>query len=213
MTRIAGDDELRSMIDHLVCREPRFAPVVQRHGVPALRRSKPGLESLLRIVTDQLISLKAGAAIWRRLETHLAPFEPDRIARCSVSELRGLGLSGAKARTFIAAAAAFCGPEFSDANMACLPDDELARLLMTVKGVGSWTTDIYLLSAVQSADAWPATDLALQVAAAHLLDLPGRPDGRVMALIAEPWRPYRAVAARLLWSHYRGLKGMTQAVS
>jgi DNA-3-methyladenine glycosylase II len=191
--------------------EPRFALVVERHGLPPLRHCEPGLESVLRIVTDQLISLKAGEAIWARLKQSLHSLEPGAVLACTQSDLRALGLSGAKARTFHAAAQAFRDGRFAAATSGVAADEDIVQGLLEIPGVGPWTANIYLMTALSSADAWPAADLALQQAAGHLLALPGKPGAREMALLAEAWRPWRSAAALLLWSHYRGLKQMPQA--
>jgi DNA-3-methyladenine glycosylase II len=76
--------------------------------------------------------------------------------------------------------------------------------------VGPWTADIYLLAVVGAADAWPIGDLALRIAVKDFLKLDRQPEIIEMAALAESWRPWRAVAARLLWSHYRGLKDLPQ---
>lgn len=204
MRSLRSEGDLALAIERLMAAEPRFAPVVARHGLPPLRLCEPGLKSLLRIVTDQLISLKAGEAIWSRLEPALDPFTPEAVLACPQTELRALGLSGAKARTFHAAARA--------AGDGLLTGDEtvLPRLLQ-VTGIGPWTANLYLLSALGFADAWPAADLALQNAAMDLLSLPVRPGARDMAVLGEGWRPHRSAACLLLWSHYRAMKGMPQA--
>jgi DNA-3-methyladenine glycosylase II len=172
-----------------------------------------GLEGLLRIVTDQLISLQAGAAIWQRIEYELAPFEAPRIARKREASLMKLGLSGAKARCFKSVAQAVAKGDLDFAKLAQRSDAEVLTALTALTGIGPWTADIYLLSAMGRADAWPAGDLALQAAAHHLFELPERPAAGPLTSMAEPWRPWRSVAARLLWSHYRGLKGMSQHVA
>jgi DNA-3-methyladenine glycosylase II len=177
--------------------------------MPPLRHVEPGLQSLLRIVTDQLISLKAGEAIWARLAARLGRFTPDLVLAANQEELRSLGLSGAKARTFHAAALAFGQGSLSDADG--LGDAEVQRRLLAIPGVGPWTASIYLLMALRSADAWPAADLALQVAAQDLFCLQERPSSRRMAELGEAWRPYRSAAALLLWRHYRGLRDMSPA--
>lgn len=205
MTRLTTRDELAEAVERLIEVEPRFAVVVAHHGLPSLRREKPGLQSLLRIVTDQLISLRAGEAIWNRLANRLESFEPDTVLACPEAELRVLGLSGAKARTFHAAARAF-----RDGSMQ-VPDAQLNEALLDIPGIGPWTASIYLLTAAGAPDAWPAADLALQRAAMDLLSLPEKPAAPEMVALAEPWRPFRSAAALLLWSHYRGLKGMPQA--
>jgi DNA-3-methyladenine glycosylase II len=212
MRCISSAADLEEAISVLVKIEPRFGAVVERHGIPPLRLVPQGLQSLLRIVTDQLISLQAGAAIWRRVEERLSPFDPDLILSHSEEDLKCLGLSGAKARTFHAAAAAARQALFDPRRTVELDDDALAKALMAIHGIGPWTADIYSLAAVGRIDSWPRGDLALQVAAQDLLDLGARPKLKTMSEIAEKWRPYRSVAARLLWSHYRGLKGIGQAI-
>ena len=213
MTVLDSEAQLAEAIFRLAAIEPRFGGIVTRHGIPPLRRSEPGLRGLLRIITDQLISLKAGEAIWRRIETELHPFDAGTISGMEHMRLMALGLSGAKARTFQALSQAVHDGHVEFNELAGADDDEVLRRLQKIKGIGPWTADIYLLSAMGRADAWPAGDLALQAAAQDLLGLPNRPGAQDMKHLAEAWRPWRSVAARLLWSHYRGLKGMTQSVT
>lgn len=170
---------------------------------------EPGLKSLLRIVTDQLISLKAGEAIWRRLEVRLGDFDGRLVLDCPEAELRALGLSGAKARTFHAAASFFS--EFHQDELARMSNDEAVKTLTRIRGIGPWTANI-LLSAMSRADAWPAGAPGAASGIAAFVGLPERPGSKVMLAISQPWRPVRSAAARLLWSHYRGLKGLDQRV-
>lgn len=206
MQRLDTEDDLKYAVAWLTGVEPRFADVVKRNGLPPLRHAEPDLESLLRIVTDQLISLKAGQAIWSRLATRFGRFAPGDVLAAGEDELRRLGLSGAKARTFRAAALAFATGQFND--MASLDVGEVERRLLEIKGIGPWTASIYLLMALRAADAWPAADLALQVALEDLLELSTRPSSRQMVAIGEAWRPHRSAAALLLWRHYRGIRGI-----
>lgn len=206
MDRLDTISDLEVAVARLSAVEPRFAGVVQRHGLPPLRHAEANLGSLLRIVTDQLISLKAGQAIWSRLATRFGDFAPADVLAASEEELRALGLSGAKARTFRAAARAFADGWFDTRQERGAA--EVERRLLEISGVGPWTASIYQLMALRAADAWPAADLALQVAVQDLLGLVERPAARRMTELAEPWRPCRSAAALLLWQHYRGLKGM-----
>jgi len=206
MQRLETQKDLEQAVARLVAVEPRFAAVVDRYTLPPLRHADPGLESLLRIVTDQLISLKAGGAIWSRLATKFGRFTPAGVLAASHDDLRGLGLSGAKARTFRAAALAFSQGRFEGCE--ALDEAEVQRRLMVIPGVGPWTASIYLLMSLRSGDAWPAADLALQVAAHDLMGLAERPTTRRMIDLGEAWRPYRSTAALLLWRHYRGIRGM-----
>lgn len=195
-----------------LCRcEPRLIAVVERHGMPSLRPMAGGIEGLLLIVTEQFLSLKAAAVIWERLHARLSPFSPAGILDCTHAELQQLGLSGAKARSFHAIALAVQDGRFSPERLIDLEDAAVRKQLLSLTGVGPWTAEIYLLAALQRPDAWPAGDLALQVATADLFGLAHRPDSRAMMDLGAAFAPYRAVAARLLWSHYRGLKGLKQA--
>jgi DNA-3-methyladenine glycosylase II len=207
MQRLDTEQDLAAAVARLAECEPRFAGIAERHGLPPLRHAEPGARSLLRIVTDQLISLQAGAAIWARLAARLEPFAPDIILACPQEELRALGLSAAKARCFHAVAQAFAAGAPHTENQGT---DEIVRTLTAIPGIGPWTAQIYMLTALRAADAWPAGDIALQHAAAALLALPARPTTAQMIEIAEEWRPHRSTAALLLWSHYRAVKRMPQ---
>ncbi|MFO1122279.1 MAG: DNA-3-methyladenine glycosylase 2 family protein [Hyphomicrobiales bacterium] len=204
-------DDLAAAVGALARREPRFALVLARHGVPALRRMPEGHASLLRIVTDQLISLKAAAAIWQRLTAAHPGLDAAALARAPEAELRGLGLSGAKARSFRAIATAVVSGQLDMPGLAALDDEAVLTRLTAVHGIGPWTAQIYLLMGLGRGDGWPAGDLALQIAAQDLFGLPGRPAAREMVAMAEAWRPWRGAAAHLLWRHYREMRGIAPA--
>jgi DNA-3-methyladenine glycosylase II len=195
---------LEHAVTNLCLVEPRFAAVVEKYGLPSLRVSPQGLEGLLIIITEQFLSLTAAAAIWARLKLRLGECRPETVLACTEVELLTLGLSRAKAKSFHAAAR-------SDLNFDGLDETLITKKLCAIHGVGPWTADIFLLSVMGVADAWPVGDLALRISAQDFLKLVARPEISEMAALAESWRPHRAVAARLLWSHYRGLKGLQQA--
>lgn len=201
--------DLAEAVAALIAREPRFASVTARHGLPPLRRAPEGFAALLQIVTEQMISLSAAKAIWLRLEAALAPWEPEAVLGLPAGALTGLGLSGAKARSFHAIAKA--AVDFD--GLRAMNDGDVFAALTAIPGIGPWTAEIYLLACLGRCDVWPAGDIALQAAAQDLLGLAARPDAKAMRALAEDWRPWRAAAARLLWSHYRHLKGLPQAVT
>ncbi|MGE3871590.1 MAG: DNA-3-methyladenine glycosylase [Parvibaculaceae bacterium] len=209
---IESAEDLAQGVQWLLACEPRFSHVVDTTGLPPLRRAPGGLPGLLRIITEQMISLQAADAIWRRIERELAPLDAPAILRRRHATLMRLGLSGAKSRTFHALARAAHRGEFALDSLHLQPDEEVIRALVALPGIGPWTADIYVLSCLGRADAWPTGDLALQASAADLFGLAKRPDSRAMLGLAEAWRPWRSVAARLLWAHYRTLKGLPQAV-
>jgi DNA-3-methyladenine glycosylase II len=210
---IETDADIATGAEFLVAREPCFQKVIAVHGLPSARRVENGLASLLKIVTEQLISLRAADAIWRRIETRLHPFEPHEILKFSLEDLQSLGLTRAKARSFQAIAMALHNGELNFESLHHVSDQDVLAKLLALPGIGPWTADIYLLTALGRADACPAGDLALQMAAQDLFTMDGRPTPKAFLERAENWKPWRSVAARLLWSHYRGLKGLSQRVN
>ena len=209
---IESDKDIARGAEFLVRREPCFARVITAHGLPSPRRVENSLASLLKIVTEQLISLKAANAIWQRIAACLHPFEPGEILKLDLNDLRDLGLTRAKARSFHAISTAIQSGALDFESLHLVSDQGVLDRLTALPGIGPWTADIYLLSALGRADACPAGDLALQVAAQDLFALEDRPTSKVFLAKAENWKPWRSVAARLLWSHYRGLKGLSQRV-
>ncbi len=190
--------------------ESRFAAIHARCGTPALRQTPAGLEGLLLIVTEQFLSLASAAAIWQRVCAGLVPFTAQTVLH-SQEELLSLGLSRAKARTFVAVADAMVAGRLNFDALNGADNDVVHDTLCALPGIGPWTADIYLLTCLGRADAWPAGDLALQVAMQDVFQLPERPTAHVMVELAKTWRPHRSCAALLLWSHYRSLKGLKQA--
>jgi DNA-3-methyladenine glycosylase II len=211
MHTIETADDIAAAVNALARAEPRFGAIAESTGLPAVRRRSGGLAGLLRIVIDQQISLAAGASIWQRLEACLAPFEGERLLAASDEELRACGLSGGKVRTFRAIAGAVAAGTLDFQRLEALPDEDAHAMLTAVHGIGPWTADIYLLTCLGRTDVWPVGDLALQAAAASAFDLDNRPSAAQLNQMGEPWRPWRAVAARLLWAHYRHMNGLPAA--
>ena len=187
-------------------------PIVIEHllavgGPPPLRLREGGFAGLAAIVVSQQVSVASANAIFGRLEASLRPLTADAMSAASDDALRGAGLSALKMRTLRAAAAAVRDGTLPLAALDNLGAEEAHRALVAVKGVGPWTADIFLLFCLGHPDAWPTGDLALQEAARVALGLVHRPGPRDLEEIGERWRPHRGVAARLLWSYYRAIKG------
>jgi DNA-3-methyladenine glycosylase II len=195
----------------LAATDPAMREVLARTGLPPLRRSAPGFGGLVRIVVAQQVSTASAAAITGRLEAALERLEPAAVLAASEETLRQAGLSGAKIRTLRSAAEAASGIDF-DALAAWTAEEAHARLT-AIRGIGPWTADIFLIVCLGHPDAFAAGDLALQEAARSALGLEARPTARELAVIAVRWTPWRAVAARLLWSYYRVIKGRPGAPS
>ena len=204
---IADETGLREACESLRGRDPELVDkLVAVGGPPPLRRREPGFAGLAAIIVSQQVSVASASAILGRLEARIAPLDADRVAAATEGELRACGLSAPKIRTLRAASTAIASGGLDLAGLTGLDASEAHEKLVAVKGVGPWTADIFLLFCLGHPDAFPAGDLALQEATKLALDLEVRPDAGRLERIAERWRPWRAVAARMLWAYYRGVK-------
>lgn len=203
---IDSEADLRAGVGHLVAHCPRLAAVYELTGLPPLRRETPGFASLVDIIVSQLVSLAAADAISMRLRTVVTTLDPAGVLTAGEARIRSAGLTGAKTRSVLALADAIVGGQLDFDRLAQL-DDELARAeLLAYRGVGPWTADIYVMFCLGRRDAFAPGDLALRTAMSALFQLPDRPSIAETERIAERWRPWRGVAARLLWAYYRTLK-------
>jgi DNA-3-methyladenine glycosylase II len=205
--RIDSDADLQTGLAALARAVPRFREIWAEAGTPPLRRRPGGFTGLASIVVSQQVSTASAAAIWGRLSQRLDPLDHTAMLRARRDKLVRIGLSGAKIVTLRAVAKAIDTGTLDLERLIELPADEAHAVLTALHGIGPWTADIYLLVCLGHADAWPAGDLALQEAARAAFGLRERPATKQMGPLAESWRPWRAVAARLLWSYYRVIKG------
>ena len=199
-------EDVQAGVDLLVRRDAHLARVYEITGLPPLRRQQGGFPALLYMITEQMISLKAAAAIWQRVEAEFHPFDAAHMVRAPEATYRACGLSGNKLNAMRALASAVDDGHLDCNALAAMDDAAVVDQLTAIKGIGDWTAQIYLLACLGRPDAWPAGDVALQTAAQQVLDLPERPRAGQLQELAESWRPLRAVAARLLWAYYRHLR-------
>jgi DNA-3-methyladenine glycosylase II len=198
---------LRRAVGTLARREPRFAAIVGRHGPPPLWAREPGFATLVLVILEQQVSLASARAAFGRLEAALSVVTPDGVLALSDAQLNAAGFSRQKARYARILAAACRTRELDIDSLARLDDAALERELCKLTGIGPWTAQIYALMALRRPDVFPASDLALVAAIQRLWRLRRRPDAARVLAIAEAWRPWRAVAARLLWHEYLSARG------
>jgi DNA-3-methyladenine glycosylase II len=206
MLFIHTDADLDAGIAALLAIDPRLAPVLSKAGMPKLRRRPAGFPGLCAIICAQQLSTASAAAIWGRLAAAFDPLSHDNVRRARASKLAGLGLSKPKIKTLKAIGTAIARGKIDLAAVANMAADDAHAALVALHGIGPWTADIYLLFCLGHADAWPAGDLALQEAARIAFQLKQRPSAKAMAKLAERWRPWRGVAAHLLWNYYHVVK-------
>ncbi len=194
-------------LEALLRADPDFGLILDRAGPLPWRTRSPGFPGLLQAIVAQMISNQAAAAIWGRLRALPGALEPEGLALLSDESLRGAGLSRPKVAHARVLSAAFLDGTLSAAALEAMDDDAAIVQIASVKGLGLWTAEIYLLFALQRIDVFPAGDIALAAAAAELKGLATRPDAKMLRVLAEAWRPARSLAARLLWHHWRYLTG------
>src|SRR5712691_8816369 len=210
-TLIDTEQDLTRGLDALVRLDRRFEPLLALAGRPPLRRRPNGFAGLASIVVSQQLSVASAAAIWGRLAAALDPLDHAEMLRARTAKLKRVGLSAPKIRALKAIASAVGDGTLDLEGLAACPADAAHRALVAVHGIGPWTADIYLLTCLGHSDAWPAGDLALQEAARLAFALRKRPTTKAMGPLAQAWRPWRGVAARVLWTYYRAVKGRSGA--
>ena len=203
--------QLDNQVDALAKLEPRFGAALEAAGRPSMRPARQGFPALMEIITEQQLSVASAKAIWARIEAGIAPMTPEKTLTFSDEEFRAMGMSGQKIRYSRHLAEMILGGQLDLGTLCDAPVDQAIARLTAVKGIGSWTAEIYLLFCERHADVFPAGDLALQVAAHHLFDLDQRPAEKPMAEMAKAWAPYRGAASLTLWTYYRHIKNMPPA--
>ena len=202
-TILDSDRVLNEGVRALKRKDPVMKRIIAEGATPPLRKRDPGFEGLAGIIVSQQLSVASAGAIWSRLLARFPGLSAGDIAAAADDELRGPGLSAPKIRTLKAISAAVVDGALPLETLHELPADEAHATMTAVKGIGPWTADIYLLFCLGHADAFPAGDLALQEAARIAYELESRPSGKELVALAERWRPWRGVAAKILWAYYQ----------
>jgi DNA-3-methyladenine glycosylase II len=201
----------QSSVRELAIRDQDLARVIATYGAPPLWVREPGFPSLVYIILEQQVSLASARAAFQRLRAAVNPLTAARFLKLSDMQLKQIGFSRQKA-LYVRLLAESLVMRYLDLNdLHDLSDDAARKFLSALKGIGAWTADIYLLSALRRPDIWPIGDLALAVAVQEVKRLRSRPSPERLEKLSQPWRPYRAVAARLFWHAYLSKRGQNSA--
>lgn len=196
------EELLAEGVHYLAQVDPDLALLAQYLGPPPLWAREPGFPTLIYIILEQQVSLASAKAAYGRLQATISPLTPERFLTVDDATLKQIGFSRQKSRYGRLLAQAIVAGELDLAALAGLDDEQVQAELTKIKGIGPWTANIYLLMVLRRPDIWPSRDLALAVAVQKIKKLPARPTPSELEQIAQPWRPWRAVAARLLWHDY-----------
>ncbi len=195
--------DLAADLAALAARDADVAREIARVGMPPSRARPPGFATLLRIIIGQQVSTSSAAAMWSKLEAgHGGKVDAAAILDCTPDTLRAFGFSRQKAAYALGLAHDCHAGRLDLARLGRRSDAAAIAELITVKGIGVWTAEIYLLFALRRADVFPAGDLALQVGFQRLKRRRTRPTQEQLRKLVAPWQPYRGAAAQLLWHSY-----------
>lgn len=186
----------------LAAREPVFSRILKQYGPPPLWDRPEGFPTLLHIILEQQVSLASAAACFRKLCERVDPLTPQGFLELDDVELKRIGFSRQKTAYGRYLATAILDQQLDLDALKTMEPVEVHQSLTSVKGIGRWTADIYLLMVLQHADIWPRGDLALAKAVQKGLNLPALPDTPTLEAMASAWEPWRAIAARLFWFDY-----------
>jgi DNA-3-methyladenine glycosylase II len=187
---------------HLRTVDKKLAPVIERHGEPTITPTADAVHSLARAIVWQQLSGKAADTIWGRFVA-LYPGtrfpSPAAILATPDAALRGAGLSGAKAAALKDLARHVVEKKLVPARLPAATDEEVAAMLLPVRGIGPWSVDMFLMFALARPDVLPVGDLGIRKGMQRHFGLRKLPEADKMSKLAAPWRPYRSVAAWYMW--------------
>ena len=197
-----SDDGLERAVRLLSHRDADLRSVVKQFGAPPMWARESGFSTLLHIILEQQVSLASARAAHNKLLELASPLTPQRFLKLDDATLKAVGFSRQKSVYGRELARSIVEGLLDLDALGSMDDAAVRSELVKIKGVGRWTADIYLLMVLRRPDIWPTGDLALAVAAQKVKRLRSRPTPDELDEISAPWKPWRAVAARILWHYY-----------
>ena len=203
-------DSFAQACEFLAGEDEHLAALVSDWGAPDFWHRQPGFRTLVLLILEQQVSLESGAAMYRRVATLTGDVAPETVAAAGPDRLRSIGVTRQKTSYLLDLADLVLTGELDIDGLDQVTTTEARDALVAIRGIGPWTADAYLLSAQRRPDMWPVGDRALQVGVAEALGMAQAPSESELELIGEPWRPLRAVAARLIWHAYLSARGRVE---
>jgi len=195
--------ELQRGVRILARRDPDLARIFRDYGHPPLWSRAAGFPTLVHIILEQQVSLASAQAAFNRLKAASGGrVTPSRLLALTDEQMLRIGFSRQKAGYARGLARAIAQRQFKPAALPAMSDEAVREALVAHKGIGPWSADIYLLMVLLRPDVWPQGDLALATAVQSAKGLSERPTYAELAEMANAWKPWRAVAARLFWHYY-----------
>ncbi|HSK73440.1 MAG TPA: hypothetical protein VK892_17210 [Pyrinomonadaceae bacterium] len=203
---LINEENLESLCEHLAERDTDLAFIFKTCGTPPLWKRAESFPTLVHIILEQQVSLASARSAFEKLKERLGEITPEAVLSLSDTELKQAYFSRQKTVYVRELAGTIIEKRLDLERLQGLSDEDVKIELKRIKGIGDWTSDIYLLMAMSRRDVMPKGDLALHIAYKKLKNLEDAPHSEEFQQIAEKWKPLRSVAARLLWHFYLSTK-------
>jgi len=202
MIQTFSADNFHAYCNKLSKQDIHLKSIIQTHGHPPMWTRKQGFETLILTILEQQVSLAAAFAAYKKLKNRIGTITPSKILTMSNEELRECYFTRQKQVYAKELANAFVSKQLQWKKFPEMNDEEVRIQLTSIKGIGNWTADVYLMHALQRTDLFPLGDIALVNSLKETKQLQPHISKEEMMQVAEPWRPYRTIAAMILWHAY-----------
>lgn len=202
-------ESFRQYCDILAREDKQLKAIIAQYGYPPLWTRPATFQTLILIILEQQVSLAAAYAAFKKLRDKIGYVTPAKILAMTDEEMRSCYFTRQKIVYARELATAIQTKKIRLKKLSLLTDEEVRTILINLKGIGHWSIDVYLMHALQRTDLFPLGDIALVNSLKAIKHLPKDITKQEMLAIAEPWRPYRTIAAMILWHVYikkRGIK-------
>ncbi len=186
-------------IQSILSADKMFAAIHKQYGIPPGWSRPPGFISLSKIILEQQVSLASANAHFIKLDSYIKEFTPSTILKLNDEEMRMCQISRQKATYLRALSIALLDKTIDLEKFSLLPETEIRKQLTGIKGIGTWTTDVYLMFCLQAKDIFPSGDIAI---INTVKELTGRKTKEEIISLSESWKPYRSLASYFLWHYY-----------
>jgi len=201
MSEQFSKSNFHAICDQLASQDADLAAIITAYGYPPMWSRPNTFETLVHIILEQQVSLASALSALNKLKERVQELTPSRLLLLTDEEMRACYCSRQKTLYIKYLAEALLSGQLNLTELEQLPNDEIRAKLVTLKGIGNWTIDVYLMFVLQRADIFPAGDLAAVNAFKRVKGLPGISKEEIIILAAQ-WQPYRTVATMLLWHYY-----------
>jgi len=199
----------QSICNKLAKKDKHLYSIIKEFGYPPVWTRKANFQTLIHIILEQQVSLASARAALNKLKERIGTITPKKLLALSDEELKACYFSRQKTVYARCLGNAIVSRQIILKTFPGLDDAEVRQQLKTIKGIGDWTVDVYLLFALQRTDIFPLGDLAMVNALKEVKQLPKETKQEELLKLAERWRPYRSIATMLFWHYYikkRGIK-------